>query len=122
MGIIRTHRKGKRLNTLEKYHINKISKDNLKMNDTDTDTHNPSIQSTTGNEHQLAALNMPCIVDINTVNVTVTPTTSDSDGRPPGRKLPLLQKHSGQPHPEPKEIQQTSETVSNIRYADIGCT
>jgi hypothetical protein len=41
MGIIRTHRKGKHLNTLEKYQIYKISKDNLQMNDTNTDTHSP---------------------------------------------------------------------------------
>jgi hypothetical protein len=30
----RTHRKGKHLNTLEKYYIYKVSKDNLQMNDT----------------------------------------------------------------------------------------
>jgi hypothetical protein len=42
MDIIRTHKKGKHLNTLEKYHIyNKISKNNLHMNDTNIDTHNP---------------------------------------------------------------------------------
>jgi hypothetical protein len=41
MGIIRTERKGKHLNTLEKYHIYMISKNTLQMNDTDIDTHNP---------------------------------------------------------------------------------
>jgi hypothetical protein len=41
MDIIRTHRKGKHLNTLEKYHIYKISRDNIQRNDTNTDTHNP---------------------------------------------------------------------------------
>jgi hypothetical protein len=41
LDIIGTHRKGKRLNTLEKYYIYKISKDNLQMNDTIADTHNP---------------------------------------------------------------------------------
>jgi hypothetical protein len=33
MDIIRTRRKGKHLNTLEKYHTYKISKNNLKMID-----------------------------------------------------------------------------------------
>jgi hypothetical protein len=41
MDIIRTHRKRKHLNTLEKYHIYKSSNDNLQMDDTNTDTHNP---------------------------------------------------------------------------------
>jgi hypothetical protein len=39
--ITRTHRKGKHLNTVGKYHIYKVSKNNLQMNDTDIDTHNP---------------------------------------------------------------------------------
>jgi hypothetical protein len=39
--IIRTHRKGKHLHTLTKYHIYKISKNNLQMNDTNINTHNP---------------------------------------------------------------------------------
>jgi hypothetical protein len=38
--IVRTHKKGKHLNTLEKYHIYIISKNNLHMNDTNIDTHN----------------------------------------------------------------------------------
>jgi hypothetical protein len=41
MDIIKTHRKRKHLNTLEKYCIYKISRDNLQMNDTNTDTNNP---------------------------------------------------------------------------------
>jgi hypothetical protein len=39
--IVKTHKKGKHLNTLEKYHIYRISKSNLHMNDTNIDTHNP---------------------------------------------------------------------------------
>jgi hypothetical protein len=34
LDIIRTHREGKQLNTMEKYDIYKISKNNLQMNDT----------------------------------------------------------------------------------------
>jgi hypothetical protein len=41
MDIIRTHRKGKHLNTLEKYYIYKVRRDNLQINDTNTDTQNP---------------------------------------------------------------------------------
>jgi hypothetical protein len=40
MEIITTGRKGKHLNTLEKYHIYKTSKKNLHMNDTNIDTQN----------------------------------------------------------------------------------
>jgi hypothetical protein len=36
--IMRTHRKRKHLNTLEKYHIFKVYKDNLLMNDIPTNT------------------------------------------------------------------------------------
>jgi hypothetical protein len=39
MDIITTGRKGKYLNTLERYHIYEISKENLHMNDTHIDTH-----------------------------------------------------------------------------------
>jgi hypothetical protein len=39
--IIRTQKKGRHLNTLEKYHIYKISKNNLYMNDIIIDTYNP---------------------------------------------------------------------------------
>jgi hypothetical protein len=41
MGIIRTHRKGKHLNTLEKYYIYIDNKDNLQINDTNIDARNP---------------------------------------------------------------------------------
>jgi hypothetical protein len=41
MGIITTGRKGKYLNTLERYHIYKTSRKNLHINDTHVDTHNP---------------------------------------------------------------------------------
>jgi hypothetical protein len=40
MQVIRTERKGKHLNTLEKYHIHKISKEGLHMNDTYKGIHN----------------------------------------------------------------------------------
>jgi hypothetical protein len=39
MDIIKTGRKGKRLNTLEKYYIYRNSKDNLHMNDTHIHTY-----------------------------------------------------------------------------------
>jgi hypothetical protein len=39
MDIIR-HERGKHLNTLEKYHIYKIGKNDLHKNDTNIDTHN----------------------------------------------------------------------------------
>jgi hypothetical protein len=38
MRVLKTERKGKHLNTLEKYHIYKTSKDGMKMNDTSTPT------------------------------------------------------------------------------------
>jgi hypothetical protein len=38
MDIIKTGKKGKHLNTVEKYHIYNISKDNLHMNDTSSHT------------------------------------------------------------------------------------
>jgi hypothetical protein len=41
VNIIRTHKRGKYLNTLEKYHIYKTSKNNIHMNDTNIGTHNP---------------------------------------------------------------------------------
>jgi hypothetical protein len=41
MDIIKTERKGKYLNTLEKYYIHRIRKDNLHMNDTHINTYNP---------------------------------------------------------------------------------
>jgi hypothetical protein len=39
MDVIGTGRKGRHLNTLEKYHIYKISRNNLHMNDTHIDKH-----------------------------------------------------------------------------------
>jgi hypothetical protein len=41
MEIIKTGRRGRYLNTIEKYHIYEIGKDNLHMNDTNIDIHNP---------------------------------------------------------------------------------
>jgi hypothetical protein len=41
MDVVRTGRKGRRLNTLEKRHIYKISRNNLHMNDTYIDIFNP---------------------------------------------------------------------------------
>jgi hypothetical protein len=41
MEIMKTKRKGKYLNTLERYYIYEIGKDNLHMNDTNIDIHNP---------------------------------------------------------------------------------
>jgi hypothetical protein len=40
MDIIKTGRRGKHLTILEKYYIHGISKGNLHMNDTRTDTYN----------------------------------------------------------------------------------
>jgi hypothetical protein len=45
MEIITLGRKGKYLNTLEKCHIYKVSTDNLNVNDTDIDTHNPIFET-----------------------------------------------------------------------------
>jgi hypothetical protein len=39
MQVIRTERKGKHLNTIEKYHMHKISKERLHMNGTYNETH-----------------------------------------------------------------------------------
>jgi hypothetical protein len=41
MEIIKTGRKGRYLNTFERYYIYEIGKDNLHMNDTNIDIHNP---------------------------------------------------------------------------------
>jgi hypothetical protein len=41
MEIINTEKSGKHINTLERYHIYKISKHKLHMNDTHIETHNP---------------------------------------------------------------------------------
>jgi hypothetical protein len=45
MDIIRNGKKRKHLNTLEKYYIHKISKNNLHMNDTYNDTYNPIFET-----------------------------------------------------------------------------
>jgi hypothetical protein len=41
MDIIKTHKKGKHLNTLEKYHIHKLYKKSLHMNDSAIEANNP---------------------------------------------------------------------------------
>jgi hypothetical protein len=41
MKVLKMERKGKHLNTPEKYHICKMSRDGLQMNDTYIDTYNP---------------------------------------------------------------------------------
>jgi hypothetical protein len=45
MVAITTGREGKHLNTLERYHIYKISRDNIHMNHTCIDTHNPIFEA-----------------------------------------------------------------------------
>jgi hypothetical protein len=45
MDIIKTGRKGKHLNTLEKYNIYRINEDNLHMNDTYIDIYNPILET-----------------------------------------------------------------------------
>jgi hypothetical protein len=45
MDVIRRRRKGRHLNTLERHHIYKISRNNLHMNDTHIETHNPIFQT-----------------------------------------------------------------------------
>jgi hypothetical protein len=45
MDIITTGRKGKHLNTLERYYIYKTSMENLHMNDTHIDKHNPIFEA-----------------------------------------------------------------------------
>jgi hypothetical protein len=44
MDVIRTGRKSRYLNILEKYHIYKISRNNIYKNDTYIDTYNPIFQ------------------------------------------------------------------------------
>jgi hypothetical protein len=41
MKIIKTGKKGKHLNTLEKYYIHRTSRNNLQLNDTNMDLNNP---------------------------------------------------------------------------------
>jgi hypothetical protein len=57
-------------------------------------------------------LNTPYILGISTADVTETPSTNDHDGRPPNNKLPFQQKHSGQPHIQPK-IERKSTNQQN---------
>jgi hypothetical protein len=45
MNVIRTGTKGSHLNTLEKYHIYKINRNNLHMNDTHIEAYNPIFQT-----------------------------------------------------------------------------
>jgi hypothetical protein len=45
MDVIRTGRKSRHLNTLEKYHFYKISRNNLHMNDIYIEAHNPIFQT-----------------------------------------------------------------------------
>jgi hypothetical protein len=45
MEIITLGKKGRYLNALEKYHIYKASRDNISMNDTHIDTHNPIFET-----------------------------------------------------------------------------
>jgi hypothetical protein len=45
MDVIRTGRKGRHLSTLEKYHIYRISRNNLDMNDTHIEAYNPIFQT-----------------------------------------------------------------------------
>jgi hypothetical protein len=48
MESITTRKKGKYLNTLERYHIYEISRENLHMNNTYIDTHNPIFEALHG--------------------------------------------------------------------------
>jgi hypothetical protein len=41
MDIIKTHKKGKHMNTLEKYHIHKLYRGNLQINDSAIEPNNP---------------------------------------------------------------------------------
>jgi hypothetical protein len=45
MEIVEKERKGKRLNTLERYHIYKASKNKTQMNDTNIDVYNPIFEA-----------------------------------------------------------------------------
>jgi hypothetical protein len=45
MDIVKTAKKGKHLNALEKYYIYKLSKNKLHMNDTHNDIHNPIFET-----------------------------------------------------------------------------
>jgi hypothetical protein len=45
MDVVRTSKKGKHLNTLERYHIYKLSREGLHMNDTYIDIHSPIFET-----------------------------------------------------------------------------
>jgi hypothetical protein len=45
INIIKTEKEGRRLNAYERYHIYKISKDRLQVNDTNIDRHNPIFEA-----------------------------------------------------------------------------
>jgi hypothetical protein len=53
MNSIKTEQKGTHLNTLEKYHICKISKDRRHINDANIDQ--PNIRRVTRSKHQIEA-------------------------------------------------------------------
>jgi hypothetical protein len=55
MEIITTGKKGKHLNTLERYYIYKTNKENILMNDTHTETYNPIFQAI----HELNTVQQP---------------------------------------------------------------
>jgi hypothetical protein len=55
MEIMKIERKGKHLNTLERYHVYKISKEGIHMNDMHDETHNPTTQGNKQYRHQAAA-------------------------------------------------------------------
>jgi hypothetical protein len=72
MAIVRPHRKRNNLKTLERYHIYKIVKDNLQMND----THKPIFKALQVINNQIAE-NMHRLLSINTDNFLVTLTTNN---------------------------------------------
>jgi hypothetical protein len=45
MKVVKTQRKGKHLNRLEKYHIYKMSREGVHMNDAHVDIHNPIFEA-----------------------------------------------------------------------------
>jgi hypothetical protein len=59
MDIIKTDEDGRDLNTLERYHIYKISKGRLHMNDTYIDTHNPIFETLLNQISYLILIQIP---------------------------------------------------------------
>jgi hypothetical protein len=45
MDIVKTHKKGKHMNTLEKHHIHKLYRNNLHMNDSAIQPNNPILRT-----------------------------------------------------------------------------